>query len=125
MKHTVESLMALVADFAEVYSGSDHSAFVEAQAELHTALSEVMQELAKHRELLVKHLAVIDPLRQELSEAKADRDQLQRDFTYIKQRRDALLVALEKLARLGNGDRYGNSEGNQIAQAALNGVNAP
>lgn len=29
------------------------------------------------------------------------------------------LEALEKLARLGNGDQYGNSEGNMIAQAAL------
>lgn len=27
--------------------------------------------------------------------------------------------ALEKLARLGNGDRYGNSTGNTIAQKAL------
>ena len=27
--------------------------------------------------------------------------------------------ALEKLARLGNGDRYGNSDGNMIARAAL------
>jgi len=39
----------------------------------------------------------------------------------MKQRRDALLSALEKLARLGNGDMYGNSEGNAIAIAALNG----
>ena len=31
-----------------------------------------------------------------------------------------LLAALEKLARLGNGDRYGNSEGNTIARAAIN-----
>ena len=30
-----------------------------------------------------------------------------------------LREALEKLARLGNGDRYGNSEGNVIAQNAL------
>ena len=30
-----------------------------------------------------------------------------------------LVEALEKLARLGNGDKYGNSEGNFIAQAAL------
>jgi len=28
--------------------------------------------------------------------------------------------ALEKLARLGNGDRYGNSFGNKIAIDALN-----
>ena len=54
---------------------------------------------------------------------KAERDQLQRDFTYIKQRRDALLVVLDKLARLGNGNHYGNSEGNAIAIAALNGAN--
>jgi len=26
---------------------------------------------------------------------------------------------LEKLARLGNGDRYGNSDGNMIARATL------
>lgn len=30
-----------------------------------------------------------------------------------------LLAALEKLARLGNGDQYGNSEGNMIARAAI------
>jgi predicted nuclease with TOPRIM domain len=29
------------------------------------------------------------------------------------------LEALEKLARLGNGDLYGNSEGNMIARATL------
>jgi hypothetical protein len=30
-----------------------------------------------------------------------------------------LLVALDKLARLGNGDRFGNSIGNTIAQEAI------
>jgi hypothetical protein len=30
-----------------------------------------------------------------------------------------LLAALENLARLGNGDHYGNSEGNMIARAAI------
>jgi hypothetical protein len=30
-----------------------------------------------------------------------------------------LLSALEKLARLGNGDHYGNSDGNMIARAAI------
>jgi len=29
------------------------------------------------------------------------------------------LEALEKLARLGNGDQYGNSQGNMIARAAI------
>lgn len=32
---------------------------------------------------------------------------------------DGLVEALEKLAKLGNGDRYGNSVGNEIAIAAL------
>ena len=66
-------------------------------------------------------LAMHEAAQKEAEALRADRDQLQRDFTYIKQRRDALLTALEKLARLGNGDRYGNSEGNAIAIAALNG----
>ena len=30
-----------------------------------------------------------------------------------------LREALERLARLGNGDHYGNSDGNMIARAAL------
>ena len=30
-----------------------------------------------------------------------------------------LLEALQKLAKLGNGDRYGNSDGNMIARAAI------
>jgi len=30
-----------------------------------------------------------------------------------------LLVALEQLARLGNGETYGNSDGNMIARAAI------
>ena len=30
-----------------------------------------------------------------------------------------LLAALEKLARLGNGDHFGNSDGNMIARAAI------
>jgi hypothetical protein len=70
-------------------------------------------------------LAVVTAHADEVEALRADRDQLQRDFTYIKQRRDALLTALEKLARLGNGDRYGNSEGNAIAIAALNEGYAP
>lgn len=34
------------------------------------------------------------------------------------------VAALEKLARLGNGDSYGNSNGNVIAQAALAKIKA-
>ena len=38
--------------------------------------------------------------------------------TPVKQE-DGLVEALEKLARLGNGSEYGNSDGNRIAQDAL------
>ena len=34
---------------------------------------------------------------------------------------ERMRTALEKLAKLGNGDRYGNSDGNVIAQDALKG----
>ena len=34
-----------------------------------------------------------------------------------------LREALERLARLGNGDQYGNSDGNMIARAALENTN--
>jgi len=36
-----------------------------------------------------------------------------------KKRIEKLEAALETLARLGNGDKYGNSDGNVIAQKAL------
>lgn len=39
--------------------------------------------------------------------------------TEARERVRGLVEALEKLARLGNGDRYGNSIGNEIAQDAL------
>ena len=40
----------------------------------------------------------------------------------VAKQRDELLAALEKLARLGNGDQYGNSDGNMIARAAIASV---
>ena len=37
----------------------------------------------------------------------------------LKAQRDGLVAVMEGLARLGNGDRYGNSDGNVVAQVAL------
>jgi hypothetical protein len=37
----------------------------------------------------------------------------------LAEQREELLEALERLARLGNGNEYGNSEGNLIAQEAI------
>lgn len=43
----------------------------------------------------------------------------------VERERDEARAALEKLARLGNGERYGNSDGNLIAQAALATIKEP
>lgn len=40
-------------------------------------------------------------------------------YEEIEKQRDELLAVLDKLARLGNGDAYGNSIGNCIAQDAI------
>ena len=105
-KHLTERLLA-----AHAVGRASRDAEIEA---LRQELNQANIERLKWKEWTGKAEKEVEALR-------ADRDQLQRDFTYIKQRRDALLTALEKLARLGNGDRYGNSEGNAIAIAALNG----
>ena len=44
--------------------------------------------------------------------AEADRDSAREEIERLRE-------VLERLARLGNGDKYGNSEGNMIARAAL------
>lgn len=44
------------------------------------------------------------------------------EIAELKRQQAVLVEALERLARLGNGDRYGNSEGNMIAIAALDAV---
>lgn len=40
----------------------------------------------------------------------------------LRRENDRLREVLERLAKLGNGDRYGNSEGNMIARAALSDI---
>jgi hypothetical protein len=48
----------------------------------------------------------------EITALMEDNVKLERQLTELRE-------ALERLARLGNGDKYGNSEGNVIAQDAL------
>ncbi len=75
----------------------------------------------------------IDHLRAEIEECKRERDDAKVPaFDLVRERNEALADlaasqareaklrdALDKLARLGNGGYYGNSEGNRIAQDAL------
>jgi hypothetical protein len=46
-------------------------------------------------------------------------DVLKKRIDALNESNTELLAALEKLARVGNGDHYGNSEGNMIARAAI------
>jgi hypothetical protein len=43
------------------------------------------------------------------------------EIAELREENKVLRDALEKLARLGNGEHYGNSDGNMIARAALQG----
>ena len=64
--------------------------------------------------LKVQHAAWTDAFgTTQLTHALAERDALRAKVERMEK-------ALHKLARLGNGDRLGNSEGNVIAQEALN-----
>jgi len=49
----------------------------------------------------------------------ADTDAAAAELRRLHEVNAELLAALDKLARLGNGDRYGNSIGNTIAQEAI------
>ena len=67
-----------------------------------------------------------DKLSEQIKQLTAERDAIKKEWEKayeiamrIKAERDKLKAALEKLACLGNGDAYGNSIGNCIAQEAL------
>jgi hypothetical protein len=61
-------------------------------------------------------LALADILDRSVLQAHAD---AAAELRRLHEANQELLTALEKLARLGNGDHYGNSEGNMIARAAI------
>jgi len=58
-----------------------------------------------------------------VDEAAARLDSQTLTIRWLEIQREELLVALNKLARLGNGDEYGNSIGNRIAQDVIARVN--
>ena len=83
----------------------------------------LMLALAGDKINLVSELAGV---KDALQEAKEELQQAELDNTLLIVRIEELeveleiaLEALEKLARLGNGDHYGNSEGNMIARNAI------
>ena len=88
-----------------------------------------MTEQTKAQRLAAK----IDPYGEDEAEAAAElrrldqseregwryADELEQERKRLAALNAELVEALEKLARLGNGDQYGNSIGNDIAKAAL------
>ena len=63
--------------------------------------------------------AEIERLNSEYNAALENWNHMQEANVKLKAEIERLRSALEKLARLGNGDKYGNSDGNMIARAAL------
>ncbi len=53
------------------------------------------------------------------NELLAEVDFLRDQIAALKAENESLLKTMDELARLGNGDQYGNSDGNRIAQAAI------
>ena len=87
------------------------------------------QNILHEIESLRAQIAEIESLRAQVAELKAEYNQLsafcndvERDKEAIEAERDEYKTALQKLACLGNGDSYGNSIGNCIAQDALKGA---
>ena len=60
-----------------------------------------------------------DELALRRGETIAMAEQLQQEMDQLRQAAQQAATALDKLARLGNGSIFGNSEGNVIAQEAL------
>ena len=54
-----------------------------------------------------------------LQEVTAELEQAEARIEELEAKLAKAVGALEKLARLGNGDHYGNSDGNMIARATL------
>jgi hypothetical protein len=69
-------------------------------------------------ELEAENIALLNML-PELEEAKEDIYSFEKQVAALEARVKELEGALDKLARLGNEPYFGNSIGNQIAQAAL------
>lgn len=68
---------------------------------------------------VLKHKKEIERLTTLASAWKESRDVRVREHLSDKAEIERLRAVLEELACLGNGDRYGNSDGNMIAQKAL------
>jgi exonuclease VII small subunit len=76
----------------------------------------VIQEMASRIEALT---AKLDNLQDRLDAANKARAHVMKMAVKKQAKLFKAVEAFEKLARLGNGDRYGNSDGNMIARATL------
>jgi hypothetical protein len=72
---------------------------------------------------MMDRIEELEAKQQETFQMYVDANEARKDAEAKLSESEALLAkameGLEKLARLGNGDRYGNSEGNMIARTTL------
>lgn len=71
-------------------------------------------------EMLPRLSTELRRLRQSETEGWRYADELEQDHKRLSEVNEGLLKTMRQLACLGNGDQYGNSNGNIIAQVALN-----
>lgn len=126
--------------FEEGQPADDASGYCFELEEFDLFIERLMSEVARLNATPVQHVSVPDvsAMARILADRNADACNVNREDNWTIYGQDyiddvtamlaapaapaadaGLVEALEKLARLGNGDKYGNSDGNLIAQAAL------
>ena len=93
----------------------EHDAWHDLQDQLEAARADAKEAEAYAEELEAK-LSTCEKYRDAYAEMGRIGTQAVRD---LEDKLAKVVEALEKLARLGNGDRYGNSDGNMIARTTL------
>ena len=91
----------------ETYAAQQNAELVADHKKLHQAACDMIAEIKAENERLKQQLANKEPDQQAIDDVKL------------------LRAALNKLARLGNGENYGNSVGNVMAQEALAATDRP
>ena len=92
---------------------------------LKTALYELLNYAETVKELEEENAELQAQIKKKDNQIKAMQETESGETAELKARLVELEKVLEKLACLGNGDFYGNSEGNVIAREALKKLNQP
>jgi GTP1/Obg family GTP-binding protein len=102
----------LVKRTAEWYSKHTKKDLADRIEELEAANKQLNEQLDSIEEMGTESLNALPDCLMQLAPALVENDELKAKLAKA-------VEALESLARLGNGDRYGNSDGNMIARTTL------